>query len=512
MEKRNDITIDDAEKAVGRSTSSLDLDDKDEALRLVGLERAESFTEEQYRKVRWKLDMVIPPLCQAVYCSQYLDKNVLNYASIMGLPITGQHYNLIALAFYLGFLIWVFPTMYISQRLRLGKYLGVNVVLWGIIMMLHAVPKSFGPFFVLRLLLGMLESCVAPILILIISMFYTKNEQAQRISWFYLMNGVSGIFGGFVAYGISFDINAKIAPYKIMYLLTGGLAVMVGIAVVLWMPDSPLHALFLSRKERVIAVERIRDDQGGTENKTIKKHQVIEAFSDIRSWMIVLLTIMTAIPNGSLSSFGNIIIKSFGYTSQQALILSAPIGAVGIISALLCGWYSDRASERMLPIVLGLIPTIVGSGMLVGLKSTPENKGALLFADYIVTFFGSSLAIVYAYNASNTSGHTKKVTVNAMTLAAFCIGNIIGSETFLPKDAPNYIPGKTAILILLILSLALCFVIRWVNRHLNGKKRKYIQELKERNNWTDGDILKERQRHAFLDMTDHENPYFVYTS
>lgn len=68
-------------------------------------------------------------------------------------------------------------------------------------MMLHAVPKSFGPFFALRLLLGevfqliirvirscsrvtlvgALESCVAPILILIVSMFYTKKEQASGL-------------------------------------------------------------------------------------------------------------------------------------------------------------------------------------------------------------------------------------------------------------------------------------------------------------------------------------------
>lgn len=179
-------------------------------------------------------------------------------------------------------------------------------------------------------------------------------------------------------------------------------------------------------------------------------------------------------------------------------------------------------NERMLPIVLGLIPTIVGAGMLVGLPSVPKNKAALLFgelsvhctgrselnqwfpADYIVTFFGSSLAIVYAYNASNTSGHTKKVTVNAMTLAAFCLGNIIGSETFLPKDAPNYIPGKTAILILLCVSFVLCFVIRFINIRLNAKKRKFIQEMKERNGWTDEDIERERQRHAFLDMTDQQ--------
>lgn len=91
-----------------------------------------------------------------------------------------------------------------------------------------------------------------------------------------------------------------------------------------------------------------------------------------------------------------------------------------------------------------------------------------------------------------------------MTLAAFCIGNIIGSETFLPKDAPNYIPGKLAILILLCASFVLCFVIRWVNIRLNVKKREHIREMKERNGWTDEDLVKEKQHHAFLDMTDKE--------
>lgn len=55
MGKRDDVMADDPEKTADASTSSFDLDDKDEALRLVGLERTETFTEEQYRKVRWKL-------------------------------------------------------------------------------------------------------------------------------------------------------------------------------------------------------------------------------------------------------------------------------------------------------------------------------------------------------------------------------------------------------------------------------------------------------------------------
>jgi ACS family allantoate permease-like MFS transporter len=74
----------------------------------------------------------------------------------------------------------------------------------------------------------MCESCVAPILIVIISMFYKKNEQASRISWFYVMNGLTQVFGGFVAYGISFYDGHAIAPYKIIYLLLGGLAIVVG--------------------------------------------------------------------------------------------------------------------------------------------------------------------------------------------------------------------------------------------------------------------------------------------
>jgi ACS family allantoate permease-like MFS transporter len=159
------------------STGSIDLGNGDEALRLIGIERTAQFSEEYNKALRRKLDWLIPPLCAAVYFTQFLDKTSLNYASIMGLPITGQRYNLVSLAFYLGFLVWEFPTVYISQKTRVAKYLGANIIIWGIVLMLHSVGTSFGAFFALRFLLGMCESCVAPSLILIISMFYKKNEQ-----------------------------------------------------------------------------------------------------------------------------------------------------------------------------------------------------------------------------------------------------------------------------------------------------------------------------------------------
>ncbi|KAJ3741220.1 MFS general substrate transporter [Lentinula detonsa] len=499
----------------------------DEALQLVGKERTSQFSDEFNRKVRRKLDLLIPPLCAAVYFTQFLDKTSLNYASIMGLPITGQNYNLVSMAFYLGFLLFEFPTVYLSQKTRAAKYLGVNIVLWGAILMLHAVGTSFGAFFALRFLLGMCESCVAPTLILIITMFYKKDEQASRISWFYVMvcakvlryikssriaqNGLTQVFGGFIAYGVSFSNDPHLAPYKIIYIMLGGLAIVVGLSVLIWLPDSPIHAPFLTQEERIAALERVRNDQGGVTNKKIKRKQIFEAFTDIRTWLIVLTTMMTSIPNGGLSNFSNLIIKNFGYTSRQTLILSTPAGAVASLMTLFCGWYSDRKNERMIPIIIALVPTIVGAAMLIGLNDSGE-KGALLFATYLIGTYGSSLSTVYAYNASNTSGHTKKSTVNAMTLLTFSIGNIIGTEIFLPKDAPAYIPGKISIMVLLTVQLGISLLLRWINLRLNKKKLSQIEALKRSRRWTDADIQKEREKHAFLDLTDQENIYFVYTS
>jgi len=46
------------------------------------------------------------PLLVFVYFTQYLDKNILSYASVMGFPVKGIWYNDVAQAFYMGFLIW----------------------------------------------------------------------------------------------------------------------------------------------------------------------------------------------------------------------------------------------------------------------------------------------------------------------------------------------------------------------------------------------------------------------
>lgn len=91
-----------------------------------------------------------------------------------------------------------------------------------------------------------------------------------------------------------------------------------------------------------------------------------------------------------------------------------------------------------------------------------------------------------------------------MTLATFSIGNIIGTQIFQPKDAPGYVPGKIAIMVLLTVQLFVSFLLRWINVRLNKKRAAQLQMEKERKGWSDADVEKERQRNAFMDLTDRQ--------
>jgi len=47
------------------------------------------------KSLRWKIDLRIMPLLMTIYFLQYLDKTLLNYASVMGIKdfLKGNEYN-----------------------------------------------------------------------------------------------------------------------------------------------------------------------------------------------------------------------------------------------------------------------------------------------------------------------------------------------------------------------------------------------------------------------------------
>ncbi|GAA5914683.1 uncharacterized protein JCM6883_001039 [Sporobolomyces salmoneus] len=482
--------------------------DQDEGMKLAGAER-QIFTQEESDAVKRKLDKRILPLLAAVYFSQFLDKNSLNYSSVMGLPIKGEHYNLVSMAFYLGFLVFELPTGWIGQHFPLAKYLAINVLLWATFLILHAASANFGFFFAMRFLLGCCEACVSPILIALISGFYRKDEQAKRIGAFYVQNGFTQIIGSLISVGVLEYKGDSVAHWRIIYFILGGMAFIVGFSTLFWLPDSPATANFLTEREKLIALERVRDNQTGTRNKTFKWYQAREAVTDLKTWALVFLVMLSCIPNGGLASFNSILIKGFGYSSRDALLLNLPEGAFLAITICVCCWWADKSSRRMMPMLGALVPTVFGLSLVVGFAS-PGNKAALVVGICFTQCYGAVLCLMYALSASSIAGNTKKSVFNAIFLSSFALSNLVGTTIFRQETAPQYLPGKIVVLVLFAAAIPTVIAFNYYILWLNKKKDERLQELIKENGWTPEDVEREAAKAAFADLTDKENPFMRY--
>jgi nitrate/nitrite transporter NarK len=94
------------------------------------------------------------------------------------------------------------------------------------------------------------------------------------------------------------------------------------------------------------------------------------------------LTVDIRIPSGGISTFGSLIIKSFGYTNFDAILFNLPFGAVQVVVILGGGWLATRFKTRGL--VIAGIATIAAIGTILMLTVPREQKGALLFGYYLV--------------------------------------------------------------------------------------------------------------------------------
>jgi MFS family permease len=80
---------------------------------------------------------------RGTFADVQIDKTTLSYAAIFGiqedLNLSGAEYSWLSSVFYFGFLVWSFPTNLLMQRFPIGKYLGVNIFLWGFFLMLQGI-------------------------------------------------------------------------------------------------------------------------------------------------------------------------------------------------------------------------------------------------------------------------------------------------------------------------------------------------------------------------------------
>lgn len=118
-------------------------------------------------------------------------------------------------------------------------------------------------------------------------------------------------------------------------------------------------------------------------------------------------------------------IVSFGYTAEQSLLYGAPGGAIEVISLVASGVLADRLGSRLLTSMVGLTTALVGMILIVALPL--DNNGGRLAGYYLTQASATPFVALLSLISTNVAGYTKKTTVAALYLIAYCAGNIIGT-------------------------------------------------------------------------------------
>ncbi|EMD34999.1 hypothetical protein CERSUDRAFT_85745 [Gelatoporia subvermispora B] len=488
----------------------------DTAAELVAGDNLEVSAEEGAR-IRKKIDWHILPLMCVLYWIQFMDKTTLGSAAILGIKeathLTTNQYNRLGTIFYLSYLAFEYPQNLALQRFPVGKWMSINILIWGVALCSHAACKNFGGLFAARFVLGMCEGSITAGFMIVSSMFYTRNEQTLRVGYWFLMNGTAQIISGFISFGTLHITTTGFEPWQWLMIITGVLTLFVAAAFWFFFPDSPTNAWFLTKDERAKAVKRIKENQTGVENKHFKIEQFYEALTDPKTWLFALFSALDNVPN-SLTNQRQIIVSSFGFSNLQTTLLGCVDGTIEIVTIWtgvhLAARYKDA---RAYVGVVYFLPNWLGV-LLINLLPWSDKVG-LLFGQWLTGVGTTGFVLSLSWLSNVTAGHTKRVTVNAIMLIAYCVGNAAGPFMWQAKYTPrNHIPWAI-IGICYLICPGLLLIIRWLLAREN--KRRDAEPLDDTYDdvyieviTPEGKRVERKVDKEFLDLTDIQNREFRY--
>ncbi|KZM19890.1 uncharacterized protein EKO05_0004313 [Ascochyta rabiei] len=468
-------------------------------------------TEEEDKRLKKMIDRRVLPIMVFTYFLQALDKGTMSFAAIMGIrediPGLTPKFAWLTTCIYLAVLVVEYPTNWIIQRVPVAKYLGFNILAWSTVLCLHAVCFTFPALVSIRTLLGVFEAVCQPAFLIMSSIWYKRSEQAQVVTYWYMMNGAQQMVGGLLAYAFSqirhpsYKPNpghAAIRSWQAIFITYGCISFLWGLFVIYWLPDSPMRAKCFSEEDKKLMVERVRSNQTGLQNKTFRAYQLKEALTDPQTYCYMLIQICTTLPTSGLGAFYNIIIKGLEFSVLETQLLAMVLGAIIIFTLMTSAWATRKWNQNLYTMLVFLIPSFIGTIVIMTVKNTNHaTRAGLLISYWIIFTFWAAQGLGMSMLTRNVGGQTKKSVCITMNFLAWCAGNATGPQVFFPGDAPRYLKafsihlGCYSVLVFVILFL------RWdLTRRNNKKDREFGEEI--------------NSAHGFDDLTDKENPNFRY--
>jgi ACS family tartrate transporter-like MFS transporter len=313
-----------------------------------------------------KVDRRVLPLLLAGWFIAYIDRFNVSFAALQmnrDLQLGAATFGFGAGLFFLGYSVFEIPSNMILLRVGTRRWLSRIMVSWGLICMAMALTRGSTSFHVLRFLLGVAEAGCFPAMAICLAQWLPPRERTAALGKLGSMALISGILGAPLAAGLlALDGVWNLAGWQWLFLLEGAPAVVIGMLVLMHLPERPEEAMWLTTEERDWIRDRLAHE---TAPAPFARNTVIAVITDWRYWIWGLMFFCLYSSGSALRLWQPLLLRNIGGQSDTMAtllpILSSSVGAVAIV---LAGRHSTHKDERRWHITMPMVIAGVGAALL----------------------------------------------------------------------------------------------------------------------------------------------------
>jgi MFS family permease len=326
----------------------------------------------------------MPLLTLGFFCLQLDRGNIANAITdnlMEDVGITQDQFNVGQQMLSLGIVLFEIPSNMILYRVGPGKWLTLQLFLFGTVSTFQSFQSSYGSFIVCRFLLGITESGFIPGGLWTLSTWYTRAETAKRVMFFYFGNQLGQASSKLLAYGILHMRGVAGKPgWFWLFVIMGIFTVFSGIILGIFLPDSfkNPHSTFLpkvnifSEREIHILQSRVALDDPMKAKK--KKRIGLDAFKRAVSSVEMAQVTLTALADAACSLLTGVFGSTFlsrSATTARSVLLTHTHHPLSPISA-------SKRSQVTLSLPLVCSCKCQHPGRLAGSRIASTSGGRLL--------------------------------------------------------------------------------------------------------------------------------------
>ncbi len=308
--------------------------------------------ERLMRRVLWRL----VPFIFACYVISYLDRTNVGFAAIsmnQDLGLTATMFGWAAGLFFFGYFMFEIPSNLLMQRFGARIWIARIMVTWGLISMATAFATGPISFSIARFLLGLAEAGFTPGVYLYFTYWFPGKWRAKATAAFLLGIPVANIIGSPLS-GWLLEQHGVwgLKNWQLLLVTEAMPAVLLGIACLFVLVDTPAKAKWLNAREKAWLTQRLAQEQqtiGASHGNTLRA-----ALTNPKVFTLAAINFCCIVGSIGIGMWLPQIIKGMGLASGAVGFVVALPYLLGALSMTLWARMANRSRQRLPYVVSAL--------------------------------------------------------------------------------------------------------------------------------------------------------------